>query len=129
MHARQKIILSGLNSSLFAENALGILNIHSMIRSALPFQSQQEWKPQMENNMLTLGFTNRYFTFQKDAESQDIKQFPNIIDPFHILQEMGQKNNGVYTEDNEVQYYERFLKNKKNDKMYLIFLFFFDFQV
>ena len=91
-----------------------------MIHSALPSQSHQEWKPQMDNSMLTLGFTNRYFTPQKDVESEDIKKFPNTIDPFNILQEIGQKKDGVYTEDNKVQYYERSLKNQEKDKKQFI---------
>ena len=46
-------------------------------------------------------------SYAKYVSPQDVVSLPSSVDPFQVLQRLGQERGGVHCSDNVVEYYER----------------------
>ncbi|OSX62433.1 hypothetical protein POSPLADRAFT_1142711, partial [Postia placenta MAD-698-R-SB12] len=63
------------------------------------------WKVKWEGGHIVVDFHNRYLMPHSKAHTSTILTIPEEMDPYHILR--NRITNEVYTQDNEVKYFER----------------------
>ncbi|KAK7018721.1 hypothetical protein VNI00_018281 [Paramarasmius palmivorus] len=109
IHLQQRILLSGFNTTTFADALQGLNHVDNILRLNVRDDSPPKSTPH-KYGYPSIEITNRYFTSKRLANEEDHIGIPLDIDPNGILEGL-RGDSLVYTADNAVQYYQRQLVN------------------
>ena len=110
MSSTQSIAISGLGSDEFDLSLKGLTCIHNVFKEHLAGTSFSGINTRLDNSYVTLFFSNRYFTHPHDMQNNTAIPIPLDVDPVGILAGI---SGGIYTAENQVEYFERTSTNGK----------------
>ena len=110
LSSTQSIALSGLGSDEFDLSLKGLTCIHNVFKEHLAGTSFSGINTHLDNSYVTLFFSNRYFTHPRDMQNNTAIPIPPDVDPVGILAGI---SGGIYTAENQVEYFERTSTNGK----------------
>ncbi|KAF9455429.1 hypothetical protein BDZ94DRAFT_1367666 [Collybia nuda] len=105
-YVSQSIALTGLGSSLFQACFDAVYDIHQCISQHFPENSLEDLPQTSHEDYPEITASNRYFTPQHLALSEDLIPFKKCVDPQKILQYAAIGSAFVHTVENEVEYFE-----------------------
>ena len=105
VRTQQTIMLSGVSSRQFGTAIAAIGQIVEVFNAQCTRDELLPWSPRIVQGHPTLTLSSRYFTADGGSTKHDMRAFPEDLDPYNILRNA--VPDGLYTEDNEVLYYER----------------------
>ncbi|KAK7688443.1 hypothetical protein QCA50_007981 [Cerrena zonata] len=110
LSAVQSVGLSGLGCKEFDVFLEGLSCIHRVFGDHISGATLSEIEYRTDHGSPLLFFSNRYFTHFRDMEDQKVTPISRDVDPLGILASV---EGGMYTSNNQVQYFERLLKKDK----------------
>ena len=110
LSSTQSITISGLGSEEFDLSLKGLICIHNIFKEHLAGTSFSGINTCLDNSYVTLFFSNRYFTHPRDMQNNTAIPIPPDVDPVGILAGI---SGGIYTAENQVEYFERTSTNGK----------------
>ncbi|KAF7789840.1 hypothetical protein EIP86_000786 [Pleurotus ostreatoroseus] len=105
VRTQQTVMLSGVSSRQFGTAIAAIGQIVEVFNAQCTRDELLPWSPRIVQGHPTLTLSSRYFTADGGSTKHDMRAFPEDLDPYNILRNA--VPDGLYTEDNEVLYYER----------------------
>ena len=119
-YLRQSLGLTALGDPIFDDVCENIARVHALFGRAVGNRLQECSVYSLFEGFTALEMSNRYFMPKKEASSAVILELTSDIDPLGNLAQAG-GNTYVYTEDNQVYYFER-QQGKKDTEHKFVYL-------
>lgn len=108
--AVQSACITGLGCKEFDVFLEALASIHRVFGDHISGATLAEIEYRTDHGSPSLFFSNRYFTHFRDMDGQTTVPISKDVDPLGILAGI---EGGMYTANNEVQYFERLMRNNK----------------
>ncbi|KIM73462.1 hypothetical protein PILCRDRAFT_29654, partial [Piloderma croceum F 1598] len=106
-YLRQSIGITGLGREYFDNAIYGIMQMHGIFNCQFKENDLEPWQPSMHDQMPTIDANNRYFTPRRESPSTLPVPFQPMVDLKGTLTRLASNlNNFIYTQDNQVHYFE-----------------------
>ena len=104
---KQLVTLTGLGSPLFESAVRGLGSLYHMFKADLQRRGcrLRDWTPSHDGEHLALTFSNRFFTYVKDAGGETPLDITKSIDPFNVL--APHLRTEVHLLENVVEYWQQ----------------------